>query len=80
MGAQSRGSPYSQGFTMSRDVACDRPFAKVDTGGAGVRTGSMTAMRDRNLVMNDRARGDAVQANPAIWADLVGEAYRDCSQ
>lgn len=76
MGRQSRGSAYAQGFTLTRDVAWDRSFAMVDTGGAAVREGSMTATPDRNFMMRDRARGDAVQADPVVWTELVREAYR----
>jgi hypothetical protein len=76
IGGQARGPGYLQSLTMTRDVAWGRSFAVVDQGGAAVRQGSMTATPDRNFIMRDRARGDAVQADPVVWAELMREAYR----
>ena len=75
VGQEDRGAAYAMGWRMTKDLVIPAPFAAVDTGGAGVREGSMTAEADENYVMRDRARGDAIRADPAAWEGLVRQAF-----
>jgi hypothetical protein len=76
LGRGNAGPGYMQGMRMTRDVSWTETFATVIQGGAEVREGTMTPVPDRNYVERERARGDAVMADAAIWEELVRQAYR----
>jgi hypothetical protein len=73
--AYDKGAPFSGSWTLRRDYNLAGPFAaQVATGGAAVRTGSMTAQADANYIVRDRARGDAVTVDLPVWERMVREA------
>lgn len=76
MGRAAAGPGYMQNLFMSGDVSWSDSFATVIQGGAEVREGTMTPVPDRNYVEQERARGDAVMADPAVWEELVRQAFR----
>ncbi len=61
-----------------RDMLAKTEFAKREEGGAAVNTSAtLGAISDENYQTVQRARGDAVVVDPAIWESLVRDAYRD---
>jgi hypothetical protein len=71
--AYEKGAPFSGAWRLSRDYNVAGPFATIQQGGAGVRTGSMTAVADQNYQTQDRARGDAVVVDLPVWERLARE-------
>jgi hypothetical protein len=62
----------------AKDIVSPTPFAKVEEGGAAVSTSAtLGAIVDSNYQTVQRARGDAVVADPKVWEGLVRDAYRD---
>lgn len=76
LGRGNAGPGYMQAVRMMRDVSWNDSFATVIQGGAEVREGSMTPIPDANHIVRDRARGDAVVADVAVWEELVRQAFR----
>lgn len=74
--AGNSGPGYMQGIRLRRDLSTDAAFATVAQGGAEVREGSMTPVTDGNYQTQERARGDAVVADPARWEALARDGYR----
>jgi hypothetical protein len=74
--AYDKGAPFSGGWRLKRDYNLVGPFASVEQGGAGVRAGAgLSQVVDSNYAVRDRARGDAVVVDPAVWEGLVRQAY-----
>lgn len=67
-------SPGSMGLTKDYRVAT--PFATVAVGEGKVRALSVKTVTDSNYSVNDTARGDVVEVDPAVWKSLVRDAYR----
>jgi hypothetical protein len=76
MGRAAAGPGYQQNVVMDGDVTWSDAFATIVQGGAEVREGTMTPVPDGNYIMQERARGDAIIADPAAWEELVRQAFR----
>jgi hypothetical protein len=59
-----------------KDAVSSTKFATVEEGGAAVRVGSLYPIADSNYITVQRARGDAVVADAAVWEGLVRDAYK----
>jgi len=59
-----------------KDVVSVTAFATVEKGGAAVRVGTLTPIADENYITVQRARGDAVVADVAVWEGLVRDAFK----
>ncbi|MET0294015.1 MAG: hypothetical protein ABW042_03285 [Phenylobacterium sp.] len=74
--AGDRGPGYFGAWRLGKDFNLIGPFATVQEGGAGVRTGSMGPQADSNYIVRDRARGDAVVVDLPVWTGLVRQAFQ----
>jgi hypothetical protein len=73
-GQTGMGTPGT--IRPKEDVLSKTVFAKVEEGGAAVNVGSMASVVDENYQTVQRARGDAVVVDIAVWEGRVRDAYK----
>jgi hypothetical protein len=74
--AKATGYGTPGGMYPKKDIVSATQFATVEEGGAAVRVGSLYPIADSNYITVQRARGDAVVADPAVWEGLVRDGYK----
>lgn len=74
--AKTTGMGTPGAIYPKKDVISATKFATLEEGGAAVRVGSLAPIADSNYLMVQRARGDAVVADVAVWEGLVRDAYK----